>query len=186
MITLMIDTSHSICAVGIAKEGVLIDSIQEVLKKKHSERLVCAIDELLKRNNVDKASISEVCVTDGPGSYTGMRIGLTFAKVLALTLNVNLYTVDTLASLVGKKDGFAFIDARSKRVFGAYIHAGVVDQERIYMVDELQTIAGPFYGDTHLLEQETQYLNICENMLELRDTWALISNPDVLVPRYLS
>ncbi|CAM4226838.1 tRNA (adenosine(37)-N6)-threonylcarbamoyltransferase complex dimerization subunit type 1 TsaB [Erysipelothrix inopinata] len=186
MNTLIIDTSHTCLVTGVAIDSKLVAYKQENVGKRQSEYLITFVSEVLEKANLQSSDIDEVVVTNGPGSYTGMRIGLTFVKTWSLVnTEMKIYTVDTLLSLAGMKDGFSFIDARSKRVFGAYIEKGNVKDERVYTLDELETINQPLFGDLSLVGKETEYGNICSQILEVRDMWNIVENPDLLVPNYL-
>ncbi|QIK69924.1 tRNA (adenosine(37)-N6)-threonylcarbamoyltransferase complex dimerization subunit type 1 TsaB [Erysipelothrix sp. HDW6C] len=186
MNTLIIDTSHSILAVGVVQNGEIIASKQENVNKKQSELLLVYIDEVMSRSHLTPLDIDQIVVTNGPGSYTGMRIGLTFAKTYALANpSVHVFTIDTLATLVGNREGFAFIDARSGRVFGAFVKDGVVTDEKVYHVEELAAISQNLFGDTILVGTETTYGNIIENVVALESQWVPVDNPDTLVPNYL-
>ncbi len=187
MITLIIDTSHSILAIGLANEEKVIDSYQEVIKKQHSELLIPEIDKLLTRNGLTVEDIGKIVVTEGPGSYTGTRIGITFTKVFAIGHpKVKIYTINTLISLIGANDGFAFIDARSKRVFGAIITNGEIKDERVYSIDEITDLNLQMFGDVHLLNgQEVSYPSIINNIFDSKKSWNEVSQVDTLVPQYL-
>lgn len=186
MKTLIIDTSHSLLAVGVALDGVLSASKIETLNKQQSEYLLPFVDEVLKSLELTLADIDEVVVCDGPGSYTGMRIGITFVKSIAMVLpKLKVYTVNTLLSLSGLNLVFAFIDARSGRTFGAYCDNGKISEEAVYMVDDLKAIELPKVGDVHLIDEVTDYGNVLQNILDVKDGWQRVDNVDVLVPRYL-
>lgn len=187
MISLIIDTSHTVLAVGLADDNHVIDSYQEVIKKQHSEKLIPKIDELLKKHKLTVDDIQDIVVTEGPGSYTGTRVGITFAKVFAIAHpNVSIYTIDTLLSLVGNAKGFSFIDARSKRVFGAFVDSGEVSNERVYQLEEVEGINDKLFGDIHLLNKDdVSYPSIIKNIYALKGQWKLVESIDTLVPVYL-
>lgn len=186
MLTLIIDTSHKYLAVALADESGLILEKQDELKQQQSEFLLPYINDVFKESARDKKDIGRIVVTDGPGSYTGMRIALTFVKTLSIAMpNIKVYTINTLLTLSGLNKGFVFIDARSKRLFGAYVDKGQVSQERIYQMDELEEISLPLYGDTHLLELDEPEFSLAQNILDLEDKWIKVKNIDQLVPRYL-
>lgn len=186
MKTIIIDTSHSLLAVGLVEDGKIIHSRQEVVQKKQSEYLLFYVDELMKEAQWKPKDLDRLVITDGPGSYTGMRIGITFAKTLALTHpTMEVFTVDTLLSLMGKTTGFAFIDARSKRVFGAYGDEGAIRDERVYQFEELRDITCDMFGDTSLFGEVNRYGNVIENILAVESSWVPVEDSDLLVPRYI-
>lgn len=186
MNTLIIDTSHSLLAVGFAKDNTLEVAKIEALNKQQSEYLLPFVQEVLKKANTSLQELDRIVVCDGPGSYTGMRIGITFVKSIAMVLpDVKVYTVNTLLSLSGLNDVFAFIDARSGRTFGAYCNQGVISEEGVYQVDDLEAIKKDKVGDVHLLGETTNYGNVLQNILDVQSAWVGIDNVDVLVPRYL-
>lgn len=92
--------------------------------RNHSEHLDPLITELLKENNLTLKDIDRFAVAEGPGSYTGLRIGITTAKMFASILNKDLVGVSTLAALAnGVNDGVIVseLDARNKNFFaGVY------------------------------------------------------------------
>lgn len=187
MNTLILDTSHSLLVVGLADDNNLIDYKQEIISKKHSELLLVTIDKILKKNSLSPLDIHKIVVTDGPGSYTGMRIGIAFAKTYALANpNVEIYVIDTLISIAGKNSGFSLIDARSNRFFGGFVIEGNVQEQRIYTKEEVLNISSKLYGDTHIMDgSEPNYLNIAQNILDVHNQWKRVDNVDTLVPRYL-
>lgn len=186
MKTLIVDTSHRYLAVGVAVDGVLVASKKEELNKQQSEYVLPFVQDVLRQAGLTLQDLNQIAVTDGPGSYTGMRIGITFVKTVAMVLeNLEVYKVNTLLSLSGKEDVFAFIDARSGRTFGAYCKAGTIVDERVYMVEEIADIEVPLVGDTQLLGQEPQNISVLENILQVKDSWEKVENVDILVPRYL-
>lgn len=186
MLTLIIDTSHKYLAVGLAKNSNLIFEKQEPLKKQQSEYLIPFINDVFEHTEYSKKDLDAIVLTDGPGSYTGMRIAITFVKTFYLTNpNIKVFTLNTLLSLTGKNDGFSFIDARSNRTFGTYIKNGEVFNEAIYLIEEIKEINEPLYGDTHLFDLEEPKISIAQNILDLKDQWNSVKSVDTLVPRYL-
>lgn len=187
MKTLIIDTSHNYLIVALAQDGVIKLEYQEKVNKKHSELLLVKVDQMMKELNWAAQGLDEIVVTDGPGSYTGMRIGITFVKTLLLVVpSIKVYTIDSLLSLVGTKSGFALLDARSSRVFGAKVINGDVVEERIYNLEELSSLDLDLFGDRQLLkDQLPKFDSIPQNILDVRSKWVLVTNVDTLVPRYI-
>ena len=82
MYQLLLDSSNIFLSVGLAKNGKLVDKISYEAWQRQSEMMVTEVDNILKRNNVDKKELDGVVVGIGPGSYTGVRIGVTIALSL--------------------------------------------------------------------------------------------------------
>lgn len=131
MYSLLIDTSNTQLAVGLAKEHQLIDKSEYEAWQRQSELLVAEIDKLMTKNNVSRQDIGEVIACKGPGSYTGVRIALTVAKVTAFALQVPLFLVSSLeAQKDVNKPTICLMNARSKR---SYI--GVYDGDKALLKD---------------------------------------------------
>ncbi len=111
---LMIETATEICSVVLAFEGQLI-SIRETDKgNSHSANVAVFIDEVLKEANKTPKDLNAVAVSKGPGSYTGLRIGVSSAKGLSYGLGIPLISVDTLRSMTyGVLNNHKFIDANA-------------------------------------------------------------------------
>lgn len=123
---LHIETSTKSCSAGISVDGQLL-ALREINPTDyvHSELLTVYIQELLDELNLLPTDLSGVAVTSGPGSYTGLRIGVSTAKGLCYALGIPLISVDALVSLsilVNPKctlNRCAVIDARRMEVFSA-------------------------------------------------------------------
>jgi tRNA threonylcarbamoyl adenosine modification protein YeaZ len=84
---LIIDTSKK-TYLALKQGKRIIDSLSSNIKFQQSEKLLLSIDRLLKKNNLSKNSLQSIIVDRGPGSYTGIRVGVTTANFLALSLNI--------------------------------------------------------------------------------------------------
>lgn len=96
---LLIDTSNQPLSVAIMKDNEVIAEKTTDIKKNHSVQLMPEIAEILTESKINKTEITDIVVAKGPGSYTGLRIGVTVAKTLAYALNTNLYGVSSLKAL---------------------------------------------------------------------------------------
>lgn len=122
---LAIDTSttHSSCAVMNDNNIVGDFSINQSMS--HNEILLVMVDEMLKKLNIDIEDIDLFVAVTGPGSFTGIRIGVTVVKALAMALNKPIVAVNTLEALsfgvFSDKKKIPLIDARGERVYyGVY------------------------------------------------------------------
>ena len=120
---LAIDTSSAICSVAILEDDKLIDEINLNDGKTHSENLMPILNEILKRNNIEIKQIEMIACCTGPGSFTGIRIGVASIKPIAEVLNIKVASVtslETLAMNVENADTIvSLIDARKENVYSA-------------------------------------------------------------------
>ena len=91
MYSLILDSSNVELIVGLANDDVKIAEIRYDAWQRQSEFMIQEISNILKRANISPKEIGEVITTIGPGSYTGVRISLTIAKVYAYALKIPLY-----------------------------------------------------------------------------------------------
>jgi tRNA threonylcarbamoyladenosine biosynthesis protein TsaB len=91
-----IETATEICSTALVHKGKVVDERSLNEKNIHSEKLLVLIDQMLRDTTVFKKNIEGIAVSIGPGSFTGLRIGLSTAKGLALALDKPLIAVPTL------------------------------------------------------------------------------------------
>ena len=125
-IILNIETATKNCSVALAKEGKTI-ACKEIAEQNfsHAEKLHVFIEELLAENNLQFSDLNAIAVSQGPGSYTGLRIGVSSAKGLCYALNIPMIAIDTLQLLAKQiqiEEGIIIpmIDARRLEVFSAF------------------------------------------------------------------
>tara|TARA_B110000971_G_scaffold122278_2_gene125169 strand:- start:6957 stop:7643 length:687 start_codon:yes stop_codon:yes gene_type:complete len=122
---LNIETSTTNCSVSLSENGRLIGLKEDnSLQYSHAERLHVYIDELLQTANVSKTQIAAVGISKGPGSYTGLRIGVSAAKGLCYALKIpliSILTLEALAHQVVNPQGpiVSMLDARRLEVYSA-------------------------------------------------------------------
>ncbi len=97
--TLVIDTSLHACSVGLFRDGVPVFVTSEAMQRGHQERLGPLAAEALDQAGIRPRQLTHLGVTLGPGSFTGLRVGLSFAKGLAVGLNLPLQGIGTLEAL---------------------------------------------------------------------------------------
>jgi len=104
-IILCIETSTTNCSISIGKDNQVLDLKEENSKSfSHSEQLHTFIKDLLKQLSLSMQDLDAISVSKGPGSYTGLRIGVSAAKGLAYALNLPLISVSTLECLATQID----------------------------------------------------------------------------------
>jgi tRNA threonylcarbamoyladenosine biosynthesis protein TsaB len=122
---LNIETATKNCSVSLAKDGVTV-LCKEMAEEgySHAEKLHVFIEEILKQTNTSFRDLEAVAVSKGPGSYTGLRIGVSAAKGICYALNIPLISVDTLQVLASQakiENGkiIPMLDARRMEVYSA-------------------------------------------------------------------
>jgi len=99
MLTLAIDTATKICTVALCRDQQLLAEYNVNVCMTHSEGLLPQLEQLLKRTGIKKNEIELLAVSMGPGSFTGLRIGLATAEAMAYSWQCFLHGVDTLKAL---------------------------------------------------------------------------------------
>lgn len=125
---LNIDTSTSVCSVALARDGKLLALKENEEGLNHSLLLGTYVDELLRENQLGVQDLDAVAVSMGPGSYTGLRIGVSLAKGLCFGASKPLIAVSTLQALARSVSGklqeealyCPMIDARRMEVYTAF------------------------------------------------------------------
>ncbi len=126
---LLIDTATKICSVSIAQEGKVIATREDIEGFNHASKLTLLIQEVCAEANLILANIHAVAVSIGPGSYTGLRIGLSTAKGICYAIDKPLIVIDTLEALFSASrlstnfENALFvpmIDARRMEVYTAF------------------------------------------------------------------
>lgn len=98
-ILLSLETATTVCSVAIHKDGVLLSLRELDSDKSHSQVLLQFIEELLEEHKLSKKDLNGLVISEGPGSYTGLRIGLSTAKGLCFALDIPLIAVNTIDAL---------------------------------------------------------------------------------------
>lgn len=161
---LNIDTATETAQVSFAKDGKVLQSLTNELQKDHASFLQTAIQQLAKKNNLTLTDVDGIAVTAGPGSYTGIRVGMASAKGLCYALNKPLIAINTLQVLtvaaqqeLNNASEILFcpmIDARRMEVFTAIYNntlaeilppCAIILEERSF-ISQLQNNKIAFFG----------------------------------------
>lgn len=123
---LSIETSGENCSVAIHERTNLLSSAQVSESRSHASKLGVLLEEVIRSSGVSKSQLSAIAVSAGPGSYTGLRIGIAAAKGLCFGLNIPLIAVNTLDILIYQAKNISksnsqllcpMIDARRMEVY---------------------------------------------------------------------
>lgn len=191
MISLYIDTSTKYLCIGIAKDYKVIYKYQQEAIQKQSELTIPTLSKALNENNLTLNDVDEVNVTIGPGSFTGIRIGMCVAKVLASMKNIPLKAISSLNSYASLGKKIVILDAKAKRVYlGIYNDNVKIIDETVVEIETFKEMLKdyPDYDvvlDSHLIDLESESIDVIENMNRISKNTAPVSNVDGLVPIYL-
>ena len=152
---LCIETSTAVCSVALVENGKVIALRESLDGQNHAEKITIFIDEVMKEANVSYRDLDAVATSMGPGSYTGLRIGVSTAKGLCYAMEKPLIAVDTLAAMAyGFKDYKTtrlqdyklestdilcpMIDARRMEVYSAFFNEQLerISETNAIIIDE--------------------------------------------------
>lgn len=170
------DTSSSVCAVGVFKNDKLISKNELDNGRTHSENFMPLVEKTLKESNLSLADIDTISVVVGPGSFTGIRIGVASCKAMAEVAGkkmLALYSLEVLAANEYRKEKnvCALIDARNNQVYCGIFDENLNKKEE-FMADDISVCLEKiskyddiiFVGDGSIIHRE-----IIENNLKNRN-----------------
>lgn len=192
MITLCMDTSHQFLVLTLLRDEQWLAGISLSCWKKQSEMIFLQLNELLKQCGLKPKEIGQVVVTCGPGSYTGVRIAMTIAKVICATANLPLYSLPTMELIgAGIERAAVVLDARSHRAYLGLLENGrLIEKEQVLPLEQIQArlsdgVQRQLLGDLSLLGQPDFYPDLSRSFLLSRPRWQRVENVHLLVPEYM-
>lgn len=187
MLNLFIDTSYKYLTVAISEGDKIVASYCEECFKRQSEEVFMVLDDLFKTHKIAKKDISSVYITLGPGSYTGVRIALTIAKVFCSISKAKLYGISTLKLYAGKKEKcLVLMDARANRAYlGIYDRGECLLKDVVLPLDKIESDGLNVVLDGSLIGKENTTIDVAKNYIDLKDEFMPIEDIDHLTPIYL-
>lgn len=189
MISLCMDSAYKQLVLGLYEDDALLAGISLEAFKKQSETIFVELNKLLEQTKLDYKDIDRIVITKGPGSYTGIRIAMTIAKVLCSQMHKELYTISTMQLYAGlEPSANVILDARSHRAYVAHLEKGkIIGGTQILDLEEvkkfLEAHPGKVFGDALLSETETS--NFLKNFIDLKAEYQKVENIHALIPDYL-
>lgn len=191
MISLFIDTALSYIRIALFRDDILLDSINEKCEKNMSSIFDLRVRDIFTRNNIEFNQVNKIYTVTGPGSFTGIRVGMTFSKVLAMANNLKITPISelqVLASTNAGKSKASLIDARR-----GYVYAGVYDSDLNMVVDDMYVLLDDFLSNNsfeYISYDSFEHIDVMEPCIDFE---AIIrKNKDkkqidhqVLTPNYL-
>ena len=195
MITLFIDTSTTTLTVALIKDNKVLEE-STVSSSEHSKYTMPEIEKLFKNNNIEPKSVNKIMVTNGPGSFTGIRIGVTIAKTYAWACNINIVPISTLKAYALSFNNYDYyvpmIDARRKCVY-----AGIYDRDynevmndTYISIDELKEKVKDLNNICFISNDNIKNIDIENVKLDVQKIYDYYKdsvgvNPHSLMPNYL-
>lgn len=135
MISLFIDTSIANVSISIVKDGKILSSICEDIPNEHSKYATSYVKKVIDNAGIDANDIDNILVVNGPGSFTGVRIGVTIAKTYGYLINKNIIPVSSLKSyaISSKNDGMIMSVITANR---SNYYVGMYDRNYNEIIDE--------------------------------------------------
>lgn len=146
---LFIDTSLKDVSIATYESSKLLSVISECIPNMHSIYTIPYIDRCLTESKIDKKEVEKIIVINGPGSFTGIRIGLTIAKVYSYILNINVVCVSSLKALALSTSGEIIISVLNARNDNYYVgiydkYYNNLDKERFMNKEELISLISKY------------------------------------------
>lgn len=160
MIVLSIDTTCKVASCALTNNNELIEQITLVSEKTHSETILSEIDKLFIKANMKIGDVDLFAVTVGPGSFTGVRVGVSLVKGLAFNKNIPCVGVSTLSCL---SENLSFLD-------GHYIISPVMDARR-----------NQLYNAVFELKDHRLFRLTCDRLIQKEDLLFELKNFDLPV-----
>lgn len=198
MICLFLDTSSENLYVYLLKDNKIIYEKEIKSLKEHSTYLVPSVKEALDINNLKVSDIDKIFVGIGPGSFTGTRISITFAKTISYAYDIDLIPVSSLEEFIYAYDGYDYyvpvIEERKDKIYFS-----VFDKNKKRILDdsygtkeELYDHLKKYEGNILIISDNENYekydvkkkeLNVVNIVKNLNDEKSI--NPHILKPNYI-
>lgn len=191
MISLFVDTALSFIRIALFKDDRLIDFINERCEKNMSSLFDLRVKDLFDRNNLTLNQVDKIYTVTGPGSFTGIRVGMTFSKVLAFSLNKKITPISELQVLASGCNSFMaapLIDARR-----GYVYAGIYDKDLNNVFSDRHILLSDFLNNNdvqYISYDSFECVDVIEPMIDferiiLKNKGVVQVDHHVLVPNYL-
>ncbi len=180
MYSLILDSSTKVLYVSLVKDNEVVFEKYIEGKNDHAKNIVYTVDEALKSQNIKAFDVDKFIVGYGPGSYTGVRMAVTVAKMMAIFAKNKLYTVSSLLLMASGEKGVvkATIDARRGNAFAAVydtLNDKIILEDGMYPYEKLDSYEGIAVNEEKFKVDPIYLINKASKVEE----------PHLLVPNYL-
>ena len=189
---LLMDSSNTELSIGVVEDNKITYKTSFPAWQRQSELMVPELEKALNATGKELKDVTKIVVGKGPGSYTGLRIAMTIAKVVGVLNNCKLVLVSSLQMLGPVNEKFiAVMNARSNRSYvGVYSEGKAEVEDTIMTNDEVKEFINSHseykvYGDAKYLGIEANNPNIIDNLFLLKDKVESIDDNLKAKPIYL-
>ena len=202
---LSIDTSSDVCSVAILEDDNLIKELNITDSKTHSENLMPLVDKLFKETGLQLSDMGAIACSIGPGSFTGIRIGIATVKAMAEVFNlpvIGVTSLETLAEIESNSTIVSLIDARNEQVYcGIYGDGELLADDIHTIIEHLRAFYNiQFVGNGAILHKElleNELKNVSFSDKNVQSAYSLgkcayrklqngeAKNSDTILPLYL-
>ena len=180
MYTLFISTYDKLINISLLKDGKLKSTIEEISKQNHSILVMPMIDNILKSNKITTSDLNEIIVVNGPGSFTGVRIGVVIAKTLAYTLNIPIKTITSLECILVSTKGNNNKLATISDTKGRYVGYFNKDNE---LLEEFKYLKSSEFEE--YIKDKEEYL-ITDNLFDIESIYNYLKDKDSINPHLVN
>ena len=194
MISLFLNTSSNYLSLCLYKDNKILTSIHKKMDKDLSKETLFLIESILKKENLTPKNIDEIICTRGPGSFTGLRVGVTISKTFAYFLKKKLYSISSLEVMALSTEAdikVPIIDARRGYVFSAIYDKdnNILLEESYIKLEELQKIVATHKGEKIFISNDNfdfETVSFNPNFENITTSnFKKEENPMTFVPNYL-
>lgn len=171
-----LDTSNKFLIITLMENDKVIFHNRLEVYRNASEITNDEIDQAFKSVNWKAKDLDAVVTTRGPGSFTGIRIAMSIAKVICTTFNIPLYSLSSMNYYAGLNKISVILDARSNKVYYGEYNNGETLFEAMIPLDEVASKEyNNILGELSVLDQEDQWPDLKDNFILLKPFWKLES-----------
>lgn len=165
---LYIDTSTDYLYTGIVSDNILLAEIKQKFSHDLSKYALYEISEMLKKVNINPTEVDKIIVVNGPGSFTGIRVGMTIAKIYAYTLKKKIISISSL-------------DAMQISIYSNNLIVPVIDARRGFVY------AGIYQDNKELLKKQyIKFEDLLDKLNNYQKEYIIVSNDNLKIDNVVS
>lgn len=180
MYTLFLSTYDKLITIGLLKNGELLDYKEIESNQNHSSLVIPNIENILNSNDINTSYLNEIIVVNGPGSFTGVRLGVTIAKTLAYTLNIPIKTITSLECIAVSTNNNTNKLTTIQDLKGSYI--GYFDKNN-NLIDDYKYLKKLEYEE--YIKDKTNFI-ITDSKFDLEIIYKYLKNKESINPHIVN